>query len=73
MALYTDVKALADSLHVGEIKTIDIPDKLKAFRKFLSEIGKNEHKKFATKIVNNELHIMRVNYFSVTAKLNAND
>jgi hypothetical protein len=39
----------------------------------LSEISAKDHKKFTTKIRGNDLHIMRVNYYSVAEKLNAND
>jgi hypothetical protein len=70
MSLYSDVRSVIGTMEVGEMQTIPIPDKLKAFRKFLSEIAGNEHKKFTTKVVGNSLHIMRVNYFSIPSMIN---
>lgn len=72
MSLYNDVLLTIDSMEVGDIVTIDVPVKLKAFRKFLSEISGKHHKKFTTKILDGNMHIMRVKYFSVTEKLNNN-
>lgn len=69
MSLYNYVQGTVESLKIGELVTIDIPDKLKSFRKFLTEISHKDHKKFTTKIKNGELHIMRVAYFSVAEKL----
>lgn len=71
--MYNYVQNTIDTISVGELVTIPVPDKLKAFRKFLSEISAKDHKKFTTKIKGNDLHIMRVNYYSVAEKLNAND
>lgn len=73
MSLYSLVQSTIDSLNVGEITTIPVPDNLKAFRKFLSEISKKDHKKFTTKVKGNDLHILRVNFFSVAEKLQTND
>lgn len=73
MSMYNYVQNTIDGLTVGELVTIPVPDKLKAFRKFLSEISAKDHKKFTTKIKGNDLHIMRINYYSVTEKLNVND
>jgi len=72
MTLYSYVQSTIDGLNIGEMVTIPIPDKLKAFRKFLSEISSKDHKKFTTKIKDNELHILRINYYSVTEKLETN-
>lgn len=73
MSMYNYVQNTIEGLTVGELVTIPVPDKLKAFRKFLSEISAKDHKKFTTKIKGNDLHIMRINYYSVTEKLNVND
>lgn len=69
MSLYSDVRGVIEGLDIGELITIPIPSKLKAFRKFLSEISSKDHKKFTTKIKGSDMHIMRINYHSVTAKL----
>lgn len=71
-SLYSFVQSTIDGLGIGEITTIDVPYKLKAFRKFLSEISSKDHKKFTTKIKDNRLHILRINYHSVTEKLESN-
>lgn len=70
MSLYSIVQSTIDNLDIGEMVTIEIPDKLKAFRKFLSEISAKDHKKFTTKVKDGQLHIMRVNYFSIPSKIN---
>lgn len=71
MSLYNYVQSTIEGLSIGELITIPIPDKLKAFRKFLCELASRDHKKFTTKIKDGELHIMRINYYSVAEKLNA--
>lgn len=73
MSLYNYVQSTIDGLSIGELTTIPLPDKLKAFRKFLSEVATREHKKFTTKVKDGELHIMRIKYFSVVEKLQSND
>jgi Na+-transporting NADH:ubiquinone oxidoreductase subunit NqrA len=70
--MYSYVQSVIDGLSIGELTTIPIPDKLKAFRKFLSEIASKDHKKFTTKIKGGELHIMRIKYYSVVEKLESN-
>lgn len=69
MTLYSYVQSTIDGLNIGEMVTIPLPDKLKAFRKFLCEISLKDHKKFTTKVVINELHILRINYHSVAEKI----
>jgi hypothetical protein len=73
MNVYSYVNTCIDGMEIGELRTIPIPDKLKAFRKFLSEISGREHTKYTTKIKNGMLHIMRVNYYSVNQVLNHED
>lgn len=73
MSLYSFVQDTIDNLAIGEMTTIDTPDKLKAFRKFLCEIAAKDHKKFTTKEKDGVLHILRVNYYSVAEKIQAND
>ncbi len=68
-SLYSYVQSTIDDMSIGDIATIDIPDKLGAFRKFLSEIANKDHKKYTTKVVGNQLHIMRINYHSVAEKI----
>lgn len=71
MSVYNYVQGVIDGMKIGDIITIDRPDKLKAFRKFLSEISAREHKKFTTKLKGNEFHILRVNYYSIAENLEA--
>lgn len=73
MSIYSQVQSTIDDLDIGQMATIPIPDKLKAFRKFLTEISSKDHKKFTTKVKANQLHILRVNYYSVAEKLQSND
>lgn len=72
MSLYSFVQSTVDDLDIGQLVTIDEPGKLKAFRKFLSEIGKKDHKKFTTKLKDGQLHIMRIKYHSVIETLESN-
>jgi flagellar basal body L-ring protein FlgH len=69
MSLYNYVKNTIDGMAIGDLITIPLPEKIKAFRKFLSEISKADHKKFTTKIKNGEMHIMRIKYYSLAEKL----
>lgn len=69
MSMYSFVQQTVDALDIGDLVTIDPPLKLKAFRKFLSEIAKKDHKKFTTKLKAGQLHVMRVKYFSVIETL----
>lgn len=71
MSMYAFVQSTVEDLDIGQLITIDQPSKLKAFRKFLSEISKKDHKKFTTKIEGDQLHIMRVKFYSVAEKLNS--
>ena len=70
MRMYSYVQSLVEGLEIDELITIDAPVKLKAFRKFLSEIAKKDHKKFTTTVKGTQLHIMRVKYYSMAEKLN---
>lgn len=69
MSLYSSVRGIVDGLSIGEVVSISIPDKLGAFRKFLCEISSQDHKKFTTKVKDGLLHIMRIQYHSVTEKI----
>lgn len=69
MTVYSHVQSTIDGLDIGEMITISVPDKLRAFRKFLSEISLKDHKKFTTKVIGSQMHILRVNYYSVAAKI----
>lgn len=66
--VYNEVKAIIDSLGIGESEVINEPLKLGAFRKYLSEIGKRENKAFRTKLINGKLHIMRIKYSNIYSK-----
>ena len=70
MRMYSYVQSLVEGLEIDELITIDSPVKLKAFRKFLSEIAKKDHKKFTTAVKGSQLHIMRVKHYSMAEKLN---
>lgn len=70
MTIYSFVNDVISDLDIGELKTIDLPENLGAFRKFLSEISKRDHKKFTTKRQGLYLHVMRVDYFNVKETLN---
>lgn len=66
--IYNEVKNVIDGMEVGHANVIPLPANLNAFRKYLSEISKRESKKFTTKILNGELHIMRVKYSNIYSK-----
>lgn len=72
MSLYSYVQSTVDDLDIDQLITIPMPSKLKAFRKFLSEIAKKDHKKFTTKLKDGQLHIMRIKYHSVIETLESN-
>lgn len=67
--MYNYVSSAIEGMRTGDIISIDVPDKLKAFRKFLCEIAARDHKKFTTKVKDGQLHIMRINYHSVVERL----
>lgn len=69
MSMYSFVQNTIDDIKMGQLVTIPLPDKLGAFRKFLSEISSKDHKKFTTKVKGSELHIMRVQYYSIPEKI----
>jgi hypothetical protein len=66
--VYNEVKQIIDALDVGDADVIALPDKLSAFRKYLSEISKREAKKFTTKVLNGQLHILRIKYSNIYSK-----
>lgn len=66
--VYNEVKTIIDGMNIGDAELISIPGKLGAFRKYLSEISKREQKAFRTKILNNQLHILRVRYSNIYSK-----
>ena len=68
---YAEVKDIITGLDIGELITLQIPDNLRSFRKYLSEISAKEHKKFTTKVRAGQLHLMRVKYFSIAETLNS--
>lgn len=55
-------------MEVGDSKIIPMPEILGYFRKYLSERGKHEGKKFTTKVVGNKLHILRIKYSNIYSK-----
>jgi hypothetical protein len=72
MSLYSYVASTIEGLEIGQMTSIPVPDKLKAFRKFLSEIASRQHRKYTTKVVGQELHILRVPFYSVPQTLESN-
>ena len=68
-ALYTEVKNITEGMEVGELSVIPVPENLKAFRKYLSEISRKQDKRFTTKVVGNQLHIMRVKYSNIYSQI----
>lgn len=63
--LYSIAAAAVKNLSVGESTTIKAPEKIKSFRKYISEIGQREDKKFTTKVDGSKITIMRVEYFNI--------
>jgi hypothetical protein len=68
MTVYSNVVSVIDGLHIGDNAVIALPDNLPAFRKYLSEISKRQNKRFTTKVINNQLHILRVQYSNIYSK-----
>lgn len=67
--LYSYVKDLADSLEIGQSIEIDNPgEQLPSFRKYLSDYGKRQSKKFASRLVQDKLTILRVKYSNIYSK-----
>ena len=66
--IYNEVKTIIDDMDIGDSELIAVPDKLGAFRKYLSEISKREQKAFKTKVLNRQLHILRVKYSNIYSK-----
>jgi hypothetical protein len=71
-SLYSTVKALIDGLEIGQSTSVAIPGNLPSFRKYLSEVSKAQHKKFTTKTIDNRLHILRIEYYSIPKILSEN-
>ena len=67
-SLYTVCKDVIQGMEIGEEKSIEIPEKLSAFRRYLIEIGSRMGQKFATKIIDGKLRIMRIKYFNINSK-----
>ena len=66
--VYNDVKSIIDTMDIGDSQIIPLPSNIGAFRKYLSEISKREAKKFTTKILDGNLHILRVKYSNIYSK-----
>lgn len=66
--IYNEVKTIMDNMEIGDSETIKPPGNIKAFRKYLSEIGKREGKVFRTKLIQGKLHIMRIKYSNIYSK-----
>lgn len=64
--MYHVVKSVIDDMAVKEVKDIDMPEDIRFFRKYLSEISRKEQKKFQTKNIGyGKLRIVRVPYFNI--------
>jgi hypothetical protein len=66
--MYNLVLDTITDMDIGSTNTIDTPDNLPYFRKYLSEISKREGKRFITKIIDGKLHVMRVKYSNIYSK-----
>lgn len=66
--MYNLVSNTIEGIKVGQKVIIDIPDNLLYFRKYLSEISKRQGQRFATKIINEKLEIMRIKYHNIYSK-----
>ena len=68
--MYTLANDTIQGMEVGDIRIIRLPspNDLAFFRKYLSEIAKRGDKKFTTKTISDQLHIMRVKYSNIIAK-----
>jgi hypothetical protein len=66
-SLYQEAKEAIKPMKIG---TIDKPENVAYYRKFLNEIAAREGKKFTTKTVGDKLHIVRVEYFNIINKIN---
>lgn len=67
-SMYSLVLDSIEGMEIGEVKVIDKPSSLPFFRKYLSEIGKRDGKRFTTRSNNDSLEIMRVKYYSIHSK-----
>lgn len=61
------LNTIAD-MAIGDTNSIPVPDNLPYFRKYLSEISKREGKRFVTKIIDGQLHVLRVKYSNIYSK-----
>jgi hypothetical protein len=68
MNMYQEVETAINGLEVGQNNVISMPDNLPYFRKYLSEISAREGKKFATKVIEGNLHIFRIKYHNLYSK-----
>lgn len=66
--MYTLVANTIENLAIGDSAIISLPDNLPYFRKYLSEMSKRQGKKFTTKVVANDLHVLRVKYSNIYSK-----
>ena len=66
--MYNLVTDTIQNMTVGDKSTIDMPDNLPYFRKYLSEISKRQGQRYTTKIVGDSLEIMRVKYHNIYSK-----
>jgi hypothetical protein len=69
-SLYQEAKEAIKPMKIGDLVTIDKPENVAYYRKFLNEIAAREGKKFTTKTVGDKLHIVRVEYFNIINKIN---
>lgn len=63
--MYSLASQVIAGMEVGDVKTIALPADLPFFRKYLSEIGKREGKRFTTRTLPEGLQLMRVKYYNI--------
>ena len=66
--MYSLVESTIDGMKIGHKKTIQLPENLSYFRKYLCEISKSRGMKFTTKASSSKMEIMRVKYFNIHSK-----
>lgn len=68
--MYNLALTVIADMEVGDSHTMEMPDDLGYFRKYLSEISKRHGKRFTTsvKAVPGKLQIMRIKYSNIYSK-----
>lgn len=67
-SMYKLANNTVENMDIGDLRTIEMPDNLAYFRKYLSEIGKHTRRKFTTITAGDKLQILRVQYSNIHSK-----